>query len=388
MGVPIGMLVPRLAEIKAGLDAGNSAYGTAIAVGGIGALIGNYLGGILVHHFGSKLVARATIVFILMANVANALVPSVRWLALVALFGGLTYSITNIAMNSQGVLIEQGIGRSFLPMGHAFWSLGTMLTSFVSSVLASFLTPFEALAIGFVIALVGFQFFARHLLPMAFDDRPHDDPSQLQRNERIPRSALLFLLTIATAQWLGLYAEIAVGDWGSVLLHEYFKVELGPNGFGFTAFLVVQLSTRLLLPKLIDRHGLAQMARMLGLVGALGFSICLGLATNLQNLGVNFALVLVCLAYGFMGLGVAALPAAFASAAGRIPGLPSARALMVVGIATAILNVFGRTLLAALAQILALPVAVATTAVALLGASLMTFVLRTENFERHAIVRK
>ena len=388
IGVPIGMLVPRLAEIKAGLDAGNSAYGTAIAVGGIGSLIGNYLGGQLVHHFGSKFVARLTITFILLANLANAVAPSVRWLAVVALASGLTYSIVNIALNSQGVLIEQGIGKSYLPMGHAFWSLGTMLTSFASSLLARFLTPFEALSLGFVISLIGFQYFTRTLLPVKFDDRPHDDPTQLQRSERIPKSALAFLLTIATAQWLGLYAEIAVGDWSSVLLHEHFKVALGPNGFAFTAFLVAQLSTRLLSPRLIDRFGLANVARTFGLVGAGGFGIALGFATTHTNLSKSAIIAVVCLAYGFMGFGVATLPAAFASAAGRIPGLPSARALMVTGIAIAILNIIGRTTLAALAQTFELPIALATTCLALIVASLMTFVLHPERNQRHAIVRK
>ena len=84
VGLPVGTLVPRLAEIKAGLGAGNAAYGTAIAIGGAGAILGNWLGGRLTHALGSKRLAQLGIGLLLIPNIANALAPSVGWLAVVA----------------------------------------------------------------------------------------------------------------------------------------------------------------------------------------------------------------------------------------------------------------------------------------------------------------
>ena len=60
MGLPIGVLVPRLAEIKLNLGADAGSYGSAIAVGALGALAGNYVGSHLVHHFGSRAVVRTS----------------------------------------------------------------------------------------------------------------------------------------------------------------------------------------------------------------------------------------------------------------------------------------------------------------------------------------
>lgn len=371
MGLPVGALVPRLAEIKLHVGATEGSYGSAFAVGALGALAGNYLGSYLVHHHGSRAVARRAFYGILAANLANALAPNVGWLAIVALTSGLSYALTNIAVNSQGVLVEQGIGRSFLPTGHAFWSIGAMSAAIASSMAAPHTTPLQALMFADVSSMIGFAVATTRLLPTAFDDRPHDDPTQLRRTERIPASTLRFLLTIAVAQWLGLIAELSVGDWSSVLMHESYGIAVGPNGYGFATFMLVQLVLRLVLPRLIDRHSLRTVMRAFGLVGAFGYLACLNLANVASDRCVNVALIAVCAAYGFMAVGVAVMPSGFASAAGSVPGIPSARALMVVGVATALLNFGSRTLFAYVAQAVTLPLALQLMGVALIAASLM-----------------
>lgn len=387
MGVPIGMLIPRLAEIKLGLHAGDSSYGTAIALGGLGALSGNYLGARLVHHFGSKPIARAAFIFFLLANISNALVPSITWLAVAAFSGGTIYSLINIAMNSQGTLVEQAIGRSFMPKGHGFWSIGTLVAAFISSLAAPHITPLTALFIGGTVSLIGFEVVTRTLLPMAYDDRPHDDPTQLPRTEKVPRTTLRFLFVIAVAQWLGMLAEISVGDWSSVLLHEFFAIPIGPNGYAFTAFMLVQLVSRLTSPKLIDKHGLPTVIKRMGYIGATGFLIFLFLANHFRDSSHTTIVILCCIAYGFMALGVANMPPAFVSAAARIPGLPSARALMITGVTLAILNMIGRVTLGVIAQAFTLPLALSLTGIALIIAATMTKVLDPERAKDHAIRR-
>lgn len=383
MGLPIGVLVPRLAEIKHAVGAADAAYGTAIAIGGIGALLGNYLGSRLVHRMGSRQTARAAIVLLIATNVSNALVPTVTWLALVAFMNGFAYAITNIAMNSQGVLVEQGLGRSFMPKAHGYWSLGAMSFGILSSLAAPYISPLVALVIGAAISLVGFQLGSHYLLHTEHEDLPADDPTQLQRHERIPTTALQFLIVLAIGQWLALISEMAVSDWSSVLLHDYFDIAVGPNGYAFSAFMVVQLSTRMLSSTYIDRFGLIPVVRMLGIVGGAGFITFL-FAANWAT-SVTLALIFSCLAYAFMALGVASMPPAFYTAIGRIPGLPSARALMITGAVVSILNMFGRISLASLTNLISLPVVLSLTGVSLLISAYMTKALDTKHIESHAI---
>ncbi len=387
MGVPIGTLIPRLAEIKAGLGAGNAAYGTAIAVGGGGALLGSWLGGRLTHSFGSKQLARLGITFILLANVANAIAPSVHWLAFIAFTGGFSFSCTSIAANSQAVLVEQGLGRSYVPRAHAFWSLGTMSASLMSSLAAPHTTPLQSLCVGAVVSFSVFQWGTRGLLTTEHEDRSGDDPSQLQRSERIPRAALAFLATLAIAQTLGLMAEISVGDWSSVLLHEDFHIAVGPNGYGFTAFMLVQLVSRLTATGLIDRFGLQPTIRLFGLTGTFGYLACLFAASISAGGSKTITLAFSCAAYAFLGAAVGPMPSAFTSAAGSIPGLPSARALAFMGVISAVSGMVGRILFANLAQVIPLATALACMGVLVLITVSMTFVLLPERAAQHAIQR-
>lgn len=385
MGAPVGTLLPRLAEIKSGIGASSGSFGTAVAFGAVGAIIGNLAGARLVPRFGSRPVATWIMLAMLAANLGNALVSGVVGLTLVSVLGGASYSLCFIALNSQGVLVEQHLGKSFLPLMHAWWALGTVVTAVASSLAAPHVTPLQALVTCDALVLGAWLVVTRHLLPIEFDERPHADPAQLPASERIPAGAMRYLLVISVAQWLSLQAEISVADWSSVLLREDLRVDVGPNGYGYAAFVVVQLATRLLAPQWIDRFGLNTVVRVLGLIGATGYLLFLYLASTADV--VSVALTYACLAFAFMSLGVAAMPPAFATAAGSVPGLPSSRALMVVGVASAVLSVGGRIGLAQLAEAVSLPWALSVMGVFLLVATLMSAALHPDRARSHAIVR-
>ncbi len=387
IGVPVGMLVPRLAEIKEQVSAGDLAFGSAIALGGLGAVVGNYVGARFVHHYGSRPLARIAIFLSLIANVSNALAPDVPTLAFVAFFGGFSYSAANIALNSQGVLVEQHLKRSFLPKGHAYWAIGAMSFGFVSSFLAPYISPLTALIIGICLSMVGFIYFTKELLPIEFDDRPHDDPTQLPRHESIPSSTFRFLILIAVGQWLGTVAEFATGDWSSVLLRESFGIAIGPNGYGYAFFMMVLLVARLTAPKLIDKYSLPKVIRTEGLIGATGFIIFLQLANEFHTTNSQLTLIFAVVAFGFVGLGVANMPAGYYSAAGRIPGLPSARGLMVAGLFTSALSLTGRIGLASVSQNISLVFALTLTGFALLIASVLSYLLDPTRSDANAIKR-
>ncbi len=387
MGIPIGTLVPRLAEIKTRLGADNAAYGTAIAIGGAGSMLGSWIGGRLTHVLGSRNVARLSILLVVLASISNALAPSVELLALVSFASGFAYSVTNVAMASQAVLTEQGLRRSFVPRAHAFWSLGTMSSSLVSSLAAPFISPLTALVIGACLALAMFQTAALGLLEAQHEDRPADDPTQLPRHERIPGSALRFLIVLAIAQTLGLIAEMSVGDWSSVLLHQNFAVDVGPNGYGFTSFMLLQLLTRLIATRLIDTHGLQPTIRTLGIIGTVGYTGALATADVISGRQGSGVLIASCVAYAFLGVAVGSMPAAFTTAAGAIPGLPTARALTVTGIVVAVSAMVGRIALANVAQLVPLPIALGTMGLLVLIAVSMTSVLQPHRAQQHAIRR-
>jgi MFS family permease len=203
----------------------------------------------------------------------------------------------------------------------------------------------------------------------------------------MPRGTLVFLATLAFAQTLALIAEFSVSDWGSVLLHQEFHIAVGPNGYAYTAFMLVQLATRLYAPGLIDRLGLQVAIRAFGIVGTIGYVTCLlgaGFASDRSQVAT---LVLSCLAYAFLGAAVGPMPSAFTTAAGSIPGLPSARALAVTGLIISVGGMIGRVAFAQVAQVVTLSLALTLMGVLVLITVAMTFVLVPARAEQHAIRR-
>jgi len=387
MGIPFGVLMPRLAEIKLAVGANAASFGSALALMSIGTLVGTWLASHLIHALGSREAARALFVFVVLSSMANGYIHSVLWFGIVTMFAGAANTAVMMAMNSQSVLIEQHLGRSFLPKVLASWSVGTFSGSVISALAAPHVTPAAALTTTAILTLLVFMVSVHWLLPARLDDRPHDDPMQLPRHERIPSNIRNFLILIATAQSLGLIAEMSVGDWGAVLLHEHFKVPVGPNGYGFAVFMFSMIIVRLNAARWIDRFGLERVIRIAALTGATGFASMLTVA-NLFTLGSpDQSLIAMCVAYVFLCIGVGAMPAAFISAAGAIRGLPSARAIALTTAVVAIGNMALRAGFGALAELVSLEHALYVIPVMVISAGLMATLLRTDKVDSYAITR-
>jgi MFS family permease len=357
-GVTVGTLAPRLAEVKINTDASDSSYGTAFAINSLGALVGFLVGAKASQRVGTKKIAGSVFYLMLIANFSFSLATDAVMLAIVAISSGVVYSMFNVNMNSQGVLVEQRLGRSFMPRAHAAWSLGSLIAGLASAAIAPHLSVKATLAIADIFCAIVWLVMSRGLLPHQYDDQPKNDPMQLPHNKRIPSTTFLFLLVLALGQSISMLAEGAVGDWSSVLLYEDLGIEIGPNGYAFVAFSIVHLLTRYLMPKFIDRSGLHKVVRIVASIGVTGFITFHLLALQLRGGDTKLVLISSCIAYAFLAFGLGVMVPAFATAAGGIVGLPSARALMVLGVAGALILWLGRTLLSFLAENYSLPFAI------------------------------
>lgn len=263
-----------------------------------------------------------------------------------------------------------------------------MSAALISSLLAPYVPPIAALSLGVSVSLIGFYTLTANLLPTHLDDRAHNDASQLQQHERIPRGATLFLAAVAFANVMALVPEIAVGDWSSVLLKEDFGVAVGPNGYGFSVFMIFQMLGRFFAPAFVDRYTLARVVRWFGLIGAAGFLAFLFLASRTGAANPDLALVYSCIGYAFMGAGVSVMAPAWITAAGAIPGLPSARAIARLGVIVAVSGMVCRIALAQISQHYSLPIALSFTGAMLTIAALMSSVLQPHRAQQHAITRE
>ncbi len=213
-GAVAGSWLPRLPEIRDRLGVDLGTLGLALALGGLGAITGSSLSGVILGRLGSKTsaVLGSVLLFALLPLIA--LVPSVAWLAVVLGVLGFLDAQTDVGMNAVGVRVEEQVGRSIMTRLHGMWSLGTFLGAGIAALAVS-----ADIGLGTqlsVTAVVGLLvvFFAARMVPSA--------PLRARVGERSGRLAIGLMLAGATAVMI----EGAPFDWSAIFLVD----EVGTTG--------------------------------------------------------------------------------------------------------------------------------------------------------------
>lgn len=161
MGFGFGTWLSRLPTLRDSLGASTlemSLYGLCLAAG---SLTGMMLSARAVERFGPRRMMAFTIavqVVALPLTVVFMLAGSIP-LGVIALFVyGLNFSAADVAMNVSGANAERVYGKPRLPLMHAFYSIGAMLSMGVGSATEAMKVPLQPhfLAVGLLIGLAGF----------------------------------------------------------------------------------------------------------------------------------------------------------------------------------------------------------------------------------------
>jgi predicted MFS family arabinose efflux permease len=336
-GAVVGSWLPRLPEIRDWLGVDLGTLGLALGLGGLGAITGSSLSGVILGRFGSKRSALLGSVLLFALLPLIAVVPTVAWFAVVLAFLGFLDAQADVGMNAVGVRVEEQVGRSIMTRLHGLWSLGTFLGAALSALAVSrgigLASQLSATATVGLLVLA----FAARMVPTA--------PVRARTGDRSGRLAMGLMLAGATA----VIVEGAPFDWSALFLVD----EIGSAGATglilFTGgtligrmggdFVVDRLGSR---PTLFSGIGVAVAAMFLVVTSSTEGMALLGL--GLWGLGISVALpVLYKLAGSHPsfseGAGLAALtvgirlgimigPALIGLGADRI-GLRSALALVV-----------------------------------------------------------
>jgi MFS family permease len=327
MGFAISSAATRLAEIKHQLGVSDSVFGYALACTTLGSLTGNALAHRLIVRWGSRRITQVFCTLMMLSVGLYGSATHVWQLAVMAYFCSFGYSVANISTNSQGVDVEVHLKRSVMPSFHASWSVGSLSTAILGGLVAAVMPPrWHLLGIA-VLAITAMLASSKRLLPFDHVDEADSD----HRSPLSPETKKLLFITAIGAS-LGLIAEVSALDWSSIYLHETLGISLGLNALGVTSFLLAQICSRLIVGKLNDRFGVHRVVRTAAIIGAAGylgsnFMLRFGVDSGSIDLGSTAALVIACLGFVLLGLGVGPLPAAYFSAAGRVSGISTARGI-------------------------------------------------------------
>jgi MFS family permease len=324
-GAVFASLLPRYPELKDALGLGNGAFGIAVAMFPLGALLAGLGAAPLLRRWSSGTVAVATTVLSSVGMLVAGLAPAAVVLGGGLFVAGAADAVTDVAQNAHGLRVQRRYGRSILNSFHAAWCVGAVSGGALGTLAAGAEVP-RSWHLG--VSAAGCALLAllarRWFLPGpdgSADDGTQDAgslPDPRRRAHRAPWALLGALVLIASA---GALVEDAGATWAAIYLTAGLGASATVAGLGFVALQGMQLLGRLVGDRLVDRFGQRAVARCGGMLVMVAMSVSLVWPTTVGTI----------VGFGLAGLGVSTLIPAAMHAADELPGLRPGTGLTVVG---------------------------------------------------------
>lgn len=268
----------RLPAVRDGLGLSAGQMGLLLLVGSFGSIVALPLSGLVVTRIGAP---RAVLGFAVLNALGLATAAFGASIGEVVVSGaglvlfGVGTGVWDAAMNLEGAVVEQKLGRTVMPRYHAGFSVGTVVAAGIAALAARADVPVQ-LHVGVAVALstVVVAVAVRRFLPAG----QHEDSGEHGAGRASvftawlePRTLLIGLVVLAAA-----LTEGAGNDWLSLAVVDGFDRtdEIGALSFGI--FVAAMTLMRFLGTGLLDRFGRVVVLRLcagLALVGLLVFGL-------------------------------------------------------------------------------------------------------------------
>ncbi|NEA28782.1 MFS transporter [Actinomadura bangladeshensis] len=238
-GLLTGVWVARMPALAGKFGTSEGQIGIVVLVWGLGAIAAmQTLRGVMARA-GSRSVLRVALPLTAVSYAAVALAPSYGvLLAAVAVFG-MTFGVTDIAMNAQGSVVEQAYRRSIMSGMHAGWCVGAMSGGLfgVATAAAGFGFTETVLAAALVSLPAGLA-LGRTYLP---DPVAPAAAGTGRKARRMPVAVYL----IGALGFIAFMTEGSIADWSGLLLHDELGATEAVAAIGYPVFELAMLIGRL-----------------------------------------------------------------------------------------------------------------------------------------------
>ncbi len=266
-GLLTGVWVARMPALAAKFGTTEGEIGSVVLVWGLGAIAAmQALRGVMARA-GSRTVLRAALPLTALSYVAVALAPTDGvLLAAVALFG-MTFGITDIAMNAQGSVVERAYRRSIMSGMHAGWCVGAMSGGVFGVATAAAGLGFTTTVLtAALVALPASLALGRTYLP---DPPAPAGAGTGRRARRLPPAVYL----IGVLGFIAFMTEGSIADWSGLLLHEELGATEAVAAVGYPVFELAMLLGRLVGDRVRMRVGTRRLLTGAGLGTAVGMTV-------------------------------------------------------------------------------------------------------------------
>ncbi|HEV7379239.1 MAG TPA: MFS transporter [Dyadobacter sp.] len=332
-GLSFAAWASRIPDIKNMLHLTEGGLGTVLLALPLGLMASLPISGWMVTNYGSKKMVLIGAVLYAITLVFIGFVTRTEQLVIVLFAFGLWGNLTNIAINTQAVAVEQVYGKSIMASFHGLWSLAGFVSAVIGYGFISFNIPpqihFSVIAaMAFIIMFTAYK----HTMPDSEKQQGESEPMFVK-----PDRDLLILGLIG---FCAMVCEGAMFDWSGVYFQEAVHVPESMKTLGYVAFMFTMTGGRFTGDWLANRLGRKKILQISGLCMGLGLAIAV-LLPYLFTATLGFLLV---------GFGVSSVVPLVYSAAGKSTSMSASMALAAVSSISFIGFLIGPPLIGIVAQ--------------------------------------
>ena len=276
-GIGIASWMSRTPAIKAELAVSTAEMGILIFAIALGSILGLLSSSHLLARFGARTVMASCFVIapigLAVAGVAVTF-GQLYWVAFVGLgVFGVGMATCDVAMNLSGAVNERILGRTIMPVFHAFFSFGTMIGAGLGALAELLQVPIAlqtaiVSAIMLAVGLAAVRMTQSETILNVPDESGEHVPDGWRTRLAIwkdPRTLFIGLIVLGMA-----FAEGSANDWLSLAAVEGHGVDKPTGAVVFGIFVTAMTAGRLAGPRVLDRYGRVPVLRASAVLAAVG----------------------------------------------------------------------------------------------------------------------
>lgn len=382
MGIASMAWVPRIPEIKDAVGLSNGQFGFVFLGSTIGSVLGSQFAGRAIHTFGSRPVIHISSVLLPLGLVAMAYATSATQLFFALMLMGFGYALTDMGLNSQGIVVEKILDQKCLSSFHAMWSVGSFLSAVFGGFMIAHLTPKENLVLIAILSALAFFPANRYLLNPTMDQHAGNTGEITAAKIPFLGKSSLPLWALGVGMIAGMVAEGAASDWAGILLRENMQISSRLYATAFASFALAMIVSRFMGDKVLHKYGARNTVRYGGVVGGAVWGLSIAVAVPLSSHAQIPAVIIVNIGFIFAGLGIGPMFPAFILAASRIKGVAPAVAISRVGLIGISGYFIGPTITGLFAEVTSLSIAMTYPVLMMVLGGYMSRAIKEEEREK------
>lgn len=334
MGLCFASWASRIPDIKTKMHLSEAELGSLLLAIPVGQLLMMPVSGRMVTKYGSRKVLSVAIILyaIELTNIGWAQKP---WQLALALFVfGLVGNLSNISVNTQGVLAEKIYGRSIMASFHGAWSVAGFTGALIGLLMMNLkISPHTHFIIIVAVVVILYTIARKYLI--------HGTTASAEKKKFFSRPDGI-LLRLGIIAFCCMAAEGAMFDWSGVYFKEVVKAPQSLVIIGYASFMIMMATGRFVGDKIIAKLGRKKTLQLSGIFVFTGLMISV-LFPYLITATIGFLIV---------GFGVSSVVPTVYSTAARSAKIAPGMALAAVSSISFLGFLMGPPLIGYIAQLL------------------------------------